>query len=108
MKIGRWTIKWDGNCWVVGECLTRKRDGRTFEEIRKPKYYRTLSQALESLPQREAAELWNDCEDLAEFRERMGRAAKEMLGTVEKAVEERREAVESEDLGEGDAEHGVS
>ena len=108
MKIGRWTIKCDGNCYVVGELRVRERDGRTFEEIRNPKYYGTLPQALQSLPHREAAEHCNDCRDLDEFREQMRRAAKDILGAVERAVEERREAVESEVLGQGDAQHGAS
>ena len=83
MRFGQWTVKYDGCGYVVGKAKVRERDGKPVEHILKPKYYGSVVEALRNLPEREAADCWNDCEDMETFRERMEIAMKEIIWVVE-------------------------
>ena len=77
-------MHWDGACYVVGKTASRtpdennKRDWR----IAGPRYYPTLKSALEALPERVAAEIWNDCQNWDDFDLKIGVIAEEMLGKL--------------------------
>ena len=69
----------------MGKSKVRQSKGKDVTIVLKPKYYGSLREALRSLPEREAADCWDACDDMDAFRGKMKDATDEILRDVEMA-----------------------